>query len=394
MFISRDTYLEEIHRVMGKQIIKVLTGMRRVGKSTLLLQLQDELIKSGVHKDQIISLNFELMEYEPIHDYHLLNEYIRKRVVNEEKYYVFLDEVQEVKGFEKVVNSLNTEGIAEIFITGSNSKLLSGELATYLTGRFYTIEVFPLSFMELYDPQSSISKDDQFIRYLVTGGMPGIIQFEEDHIKKNYLLDMYSSILLRDIIQRQNIRNVDLLQRFMMYLLHNVSQIFSAGTITKYLKNEGRKFSKETIYQYLDAAKNAYLIHGIPRYDIKGKELLRTNEKYFINDLGLRALYFDNEKDIGQSLENIVYLHLRRRGYEVYMGKLGHKEIDFIALQGKNKLYIQVTYLLAEESTIEREFSALEAIDDNYPKLVISLDRVNRSRNGIIHENIIDFLLT
>ncbi|MCF7953724.1 MAG: ATP-binding protein [Spirochaetales bacterium] len=419
---------------MGKQIIKVLTGMRRVGKSTLLMQIQNELINSGVKPEQIISINFEMMEYEPINDYQLLNAYIRKRIVNDEKYYVFLDEVQEVKGFEKVINSLNAEEIAEVFITGSNSKLLSGELATYLTGRFYVIEILPLSFKEIFDhdaersadsptersaihpavhpadrptvhrddspasnttvlPAPIYSKEELLKQYINTGGMPGILQFDDDRIKKNYLLDMYQSILFRDIVKRSKIRDVDLLQRFMRYLLHNIGQIFSAGTITKYLKSEGRKLSKETIYNYLEAAKNAYLIHGIPRYNIKGKELLKTNEKYFINDLGLRSLYFDNEQDIGQALENLVYLHLRRQGFEVYVGKIDKQEIDFIAVKGQEKKYMQVSYLLAEPSTIEREFSALEAIDDNFPKLVLSLDRVNRSQNGIIHQNIAEFLL-
>ena len=189
------------------------------------------------------------------------------------------------------------------------------------------------------------------------------------------------------------IRDVDLLQRFMVYLIHNVGQIFSAGTITKYLKSEGRKLSKETIYNYIEAAKNTYLIYGVSRYNIKGKELMKTNEKYFINDLGIRSLYFNNENDIGQSLENIVYLELRRRGYQVFVGKLDNKKVDFIAIDGDAKFYIQVTYLLAEESTIEREFSVLESIEDNYPKIVLSMDKINRSRGGIEHKNIVDFLL-
>jgi predicted AAA+ superfamily ATPase len=206
-------------------------------------------------------------------------------------------------------------------------------------------------------------------------------------------MDMYQSILLRDIVKRHNIRDVDLLQRFMMYLMHNISQIFSAVTITKYLKNEGRRLSKETIYNYIEAAKSAFLIHGVPRYNIKGKEILKTNEKYFINDLGFRSIYFNNEKDIGQSLENIVYLELRRRGYAIYVGKFDNQEVDFIAEKGASKMYVQVTYLLAEESTIEREFSVLEAIQDNHIKIVLSMDKIDRSRNGIIHRNIVDFLL-
>lgn len=391
MMIKREKYLKEIQKVMGKQVIKVLLGMRRVGKSTLLLQIQEELLSQGVEKEQIISLNFEWLEFEIFKEYKALYKYIESKKVIGKKSYIFLDEVQEVEGFEKVVNSLNSKGDAEIFITGSNSKLLSGELATYLTGRFYTIEILPLSYKEVSEGFSK--SENVFLEYLKTGGMPGKFQFEEERTAKNYLMDMYQSILLRDIVKRYGVRDVDLLQRFMSYLINNIGQIFSAITITNYLKSEGRKLSKETIYNYIEAAKSTFLVHGVPRYNIKGKELMKTNEKYFINDLGIRNLYFDNEKDIGQALENIVYLELRRRGYQIYVGKYDDKEVDFISIDGDKTTYIQVTYLLAEESTIEREFSVLEAIDDNFPKMVISMDPVNRSRNGIEHKNIIDFLL-
>lgn len=251
--------------------------------------------------------------------------------------------------------------------------------------------MLPLSYSELHLTKDF--DDETLIDYIKMGGMPGKFQFEDERTAKNYIMDMYQSILLRDIVQRYKIRDVELFQRFMLYLMHNVGQIFSAGTITKYLKNEGRKLSKETIYNCIEAAKSAYLIHGVPRYNIKGKELMKTNEKYFINDLGIRSLYFDNEKDIEQALENIVYLELRRRGYTIYVGKFDDKEVDFIAIDGNTRMYIQVTYLLAEAPTIEREFSVLEAINDNYPKFVISMDKVNRSRNGIVHRNIIDFLM-
>lgn len=391
--IFRKRYLQEIKAVLGKPVIKVLLGMRRVGKSTLLLQIQDELISSGISKEQIISMNFEWMDYEPIKDYVALNRSIREKMTSNEKYYVFLDEIQEVDGFERVVNSLNAEGIAEVFITGSNSKLLSGELATYLTGRYYSIEVLPLSFEEIYEAGFEGTKDVLLIEYLKHGGLPGLLEFDNQRASANYLLDMYQSILLKDIVKRYNIRDVDLLQRFMMYVMNNIGQIFSANTISKYLKSEGRNFSKETIYNYIDAAKSAFLIHSAARYNIKGKEILKTNEKYFVNDLGLRSLYFNNELDIGQALENVVYLELRRRGYDIYVGKFGDREVDFIVLKGDSKMYIQVAYLLVESATIEREFSVLEEITDNFPKLVISMDQVNRSRNGIQHQNIIDFLL-
>lgn len=383
--------MKEIDSVLGRQVIKVLLGMRRSGKSTLLLQIQDELKQSGVREEEIISINFEWLEFDELRNYRALNRYISERMEQDKKYYIFLDEIQEVDRFERVVNSLNSKGNAEVFITGSNSNLLSGELATYLTGRFYTIEVLPLSFQEIVKADQPL--EAQFIDYLRLGGLPGRFQFDSTRTIKNYILDMYQSILLKDIVQRNSIRDVELLQRFMLYLLHNVAQIFSAVTITNYLKSEGRKLSKETIYNYIEAAKKAYLIHSVPRYNLKGKQLMKTNEKYFVNDLGIRSLYFDNEQDIGLVLENIVYLELRRRGYDLYVGQWDDKEVDFIVLEGSRKTYIQVAYLLADEQTIQREFSVLEAIDDNFPKIVISMDPIDRSRNGIIHRNIIDFLM-
>lgn len=391
MDIIRKQYLKEVDSVLGVPVIKVITGMRRVGKSTLLKQIQEMLIEKGVSPQHIISINFEWLEFEEQKDYKKLNRYIEEKIRNEGKHYVFLDEIQEVDGFEKVVNSLHSKGTCEIFITGSNSTLLSGELATYLTGRYYMIEVMPLSFHEIF--QESISKEDAFMDYVRMGGLPGRLQFQTETTEKNYISDMYQAILLRDIVKRNNIRDVELFQRFMLFLIQNVGQIFSAGRITDFLKNEGRKLSRETIYNYIEAAKNAYLIHGVPRYNIKGKDVLKTNEKYFVNDLGFRSLYYNNEKDIGQALENIVYLELRRRGYEIQVGKFEEKEVDFVIQKGSSKSYIQVAYYLAEEAAIEREFSVLRNIEDNYPKLVLSMDRVNRSMDGIEHRNIIDFLL-
>ena len=391
--IKRTLYLNKVIPVMNKPVIKVLLGMHRVGKSTLLKQISDELIENGVKKSQVIHLNFELMTNEYLLNYETLYKELDQLMVSDEKYYIFLDEIQEVMGFEKVINSLNAEGRADIYVTGSNSKLLSGELATYLTGRTYTIEVFPLSFKEIYNNQKLLNINECFLEYVDYGGMPIRLGFDSNETFKNYLSDVYQAILLKDIVSRYSIRDIDLLNRFMYYVLHNIGQIFSANSITKFLKSEGRKLSKETIYHYIDACKSAYLIHSIPRYNIKGKELLRTNEKYFINDLGIRSLYFNNQTDIGQSLENIVLLELLRRGKTVYVGKFDEYEVDFVIVEGDKVEYIQVTYLLAEASTIEREFSVLEKIADNHPKTVISMDLVNKSRNGIEHKNIIEFLM-
>lgn len=396
--IQRNRYLDEIVSVLHKPIIKVLLGMRRVGKSTLLFQIQEYLKSTGVKDEQVISLNFELLEFEGLKNYNALNDYLNSKMTSHDKYYIFLDEVQEVEGFEKVVNSINAQGKAELFVTGSNSSLLSGELATYLTGRYYTIEVFPLSFSEIVAHQKTQNRPvtdihSSFIDYLKMGGLPGRFMFTEERTAKNYIYDLYQSILLKDIVQRYRIRDVDLLQRFMLYLSNNVAQIFSADTVTKYLRSENRKLSRETIYNYIEAAQNAYLIYGVPQYDIRGKALMKTSEKYFIADQGLRSLFFDNEADIGQVLENIVFLELKRRGYDLFIGRIGNREIDFIAQDGPTTIYFQVAYLLEADTTIEREFSPLLDIQDNYPKYVLSMDPVNRSRQGVTHLNIIDFLL-
>ena len=383
--IQRNRYLDEIVSVLHKPIIKVLLGMRRVGKSTLLFQIQEYLKSTGVKDEQVISLNFELLEFEGLKNYNALNDYLNSKMTSHDKYYIFLDEVQEVESFEKVVNSINAQGKAELFVTGSNSSLLSGELATYLTGRYYTIEVFPLSFSEIVAHQKKQNRPvadihSSFIDYLKMGGLPGRFMFTEERTAKNYIYDLYQSILLKDIVQRYRIRDVDLLQRFMLYLSNNAAQIFSADTVTKYLRSENRKLSRETIYNYIEAAQNAYLIYGVPQYDIRGKALMKTSEKHFIADQGLRSLFFDNEADIGQVLENIVFLELKRRGYDLSIGRIGNREIYFIAQDGPTTIYFQVAYLLEADTTIEREFSPLLDVQDNYPKYVLSMDPVDRSR--------------
>ena len=387
--IKRDLYLNKIKPIINDPLIKVITGMRRVGKSTLLFLIQEELKNRGINSKQFIHINFEILKYDQY------REYIKNLIINDQKYYIFLDEIQEVKNFEKVVNSISVEYNVDIYITGSNSKLLSGELATLLTGRYYSLEVYPLSFKEIVESKNinKFDLDREFVVYLNNGGLPAIQRFEEENVIKNYINDMYSSILLKDIVTRYSIRDIDLLNRFLNYVYHNIGQIFSASSITRFLKSEGRKLSKETIYNYIEACKNAYLIYGIGRYDIKGKQNLKTKEKYFINDLGIRSLFFDNENDISQSLENIVLLELLRRDYDVFVGEINQMEVDFIAIKGNERVYIQVTYLMSSKDTIEREFSSLESIEDNYPKYIISMDKIKRERSGIIHINIIDFLL-
>ena len=399
--IKRDLYLNKLKPLVNDPLIKVITGMRRVGKSTLLLLLQEKLKLAGVSDKQFISINFELMDFEALKTPKSLHDFIGFQIVNNEKYYLFLDEIQEVSGFEKVVNSINLKYDVDIYITGSNSKILSGELATHLTGRYFSLELYPLSFLEIISHQknqkSSRMKtglEQEFIDYVKYGGLPAIQRFRNNEdLIKGYLEDIYSSILLNDIVARYSIRDVDLLKRFIKYLLHNIGQIFSAQTIANFMKSESRGLSRETLYNYLDACKNAFLIYGTQRYDIKGKQVLKTREKYYTNDLGIRGLFYNNESDIGQALENIVFLHLLRSGYRVNVGEFGDQEVDFIAEKGSDKLYFQVTYLLANSEIIEREFTVLEKIQDNYPKYVLSMDKIKIERKGIKHLNIIDFLL-
>lgn len=396
--IKRDLYINKLKPLINDPLIKVITGMRRVGKSTLLLLIQEELKLAGVSDEQFISINFELMDFEALKTPKSLHDYIGSQIVNNKKYYLFLDEIQEVNGFEKVVNSINLKYDVDIYITGSNSKILSGELATHLTGRYFSLELYPLSFLEIISHQKSseirTDLEQEFIGYIKYGGLPAIQRFgKKEDLIKGYLEDIYSSILLNDIVARYSIRDVDLLKRFMKYLLHNIGQIFSAQSIANFMKNESRGLSRETLYNYLDACKNAFLIYGAQRYDIKGKQVLKTREKYYTNDLGIRGLFYSNEADVGQVLENIVYLQLLRSGYRVNVGEFGDQEVDFIAEKGSEKVYIQVAYLLTNTDTVEREFTALEKIQDNYPKYVLSMDKIKIERKGIKHLNIIDFLL-
>jgi uncharacterized protein len=396
--IKRDLYLNKLKPLVNDPLIKVITGMRRVGKSTLLLLIQEELKLAGVSDEQFISINFELLDFEALKTPKTLHDYIGSQLVNNRKYYLFLDEIQEVSGFEKVVNSINLKYDVDIYITGSNSNILSGELATHLTGRYFSLELYPLSFLEIISHQQNIGTrmdlEQEFIDYIKYGGLPAIQRFgKKEDLIKGYLEDIYSSILLNDIVARYAIRDVDLLKRFMKYLLHNIGQLFSAQSVSNFMKSDSRGLSRETLYNYLDACKNAFLLYGAPRFDIKGKQVLKTREKYYINDLGIRNIFYSNEADIGQILENVIYLQLLRSGYQVYVGEFGNQEVDFIAEKGSEKVYLQVAYLLANKETVEREFTALEKIQDNYPKYVLSMDRMKIERKGIKHLNIIDFLL-
>ena len=399
---KRELYIEKIKPFIDKDIIKVLTGIRRSGKSVMLKLIMEELKQNKIDEKQFININFENLINRELTTADKLYEYILKKASEiKKKCYIFLDEIQEVKNWEKCINSLrvNEEYDFDIYITGSNAKLLSGELSTYLAGRYVEFVIYPFSFKEFLETLKSIQQDvstrEAFQKYVKFGGMPFLynLAFEEE-ASLQYLKDIYSSIILKDITQRNKIRDTDLLERVISYLIMNVGNNFSATSISKFFKSENRKVSVETILNYIKAAEESFLIYRVSRDDLIGKKVLNVNEKYYIADHGMReAILGSNQRDINQIFENIIYLELLRKGYNVRVGKVDNLEVDFVCTKGNEKIYVQVTYLLASPETIEREFTSLEKIDDNYPKYVISMDEFDMSRNGIIHINIIDFLM-
>lgn len=397
--IKRESYMKKIRPFINSDLVKVLTGIRRCGKSVMLDLIKQELLQQGVTPQQLISYNFENMSFAKLCNAKALHdEIISQTQALTEKIYLFFDEIQEVKDWEKCINSLRIELNCDIYITGSNAKLLSGELATYLAGRYVEFVIYPFSFsefIELYNTiQPNTSETECFKKYLHFGGMPYLasLQYNEAACKQ-YLQDVYTSVELKDIVRRNNIRDVDMLERILTYITANIGTIFSANVLSKYLKSEGRSMATETIINYVKACTDAFLFYQVKRQDIQGKKLLAINEKYYVADHGIReAVFGGNMKDINLILENIVYLELLRRGYKVSIGKVDTKEIDFICEKQDKKIYIQVTYLLAAEETIQREFGVYNEITDNYPKYVLSLDEFDMSRNGIIHKNIRDFL--
>lgn len=392
--------MSQIRPFIGNELIKVLTGIRRSGKSVMLELVREELAASGVGAEQCISFNFEEMSNARLNTAEALRVEILKWAEDiDGKAYLFFDEIQEVDEWERCVNSLRLELDCDIYITGSNARLLSGELATYLAGRYAEFIIYPFSFAEfseLYqDVNGKTTQREIFSEYLTIGGMPYLSNLRyAQQPSRQYLQDLYNSVVLKDIVKRNNIREVDLLERIIAYITANVGTTFSATSISKYFKSENRAVSPETILNYIKACEDAYLFYRVKRQDLQGKKILASNEKYYIADHGIReAVFGGNMRDINLTLENIVYLELLRRGYSVTVGKAATKEIDFVCEKQGKKLYVQVTYLLATEETIEREFSAYESIRDNFPKYVVSLDDFDMSRNGIKHMNIRAFLL-
>ena len=377
-----------------------MTGIRRCGKSVMLELIKQELVESGINPSQFISINFEDMRYDHLHTAKVLHEEITKRVSQiEGRAYLFFDEIQEVTDWEKCINSFRVGLNCDIYITGSNAKLLSGELATYLGGRYVEFIIYPFSFaefLELYRPIApEASIQNCFQKYLVSGGMPYLANIRyETEPSRQYLTDLFNSVQLKDIVKRNKIRDVDLLERIIAYVMTNIGTTFSATSLVKFFKNEQRTVSAETILNYIRYCCDAYLFYQVKREDLPGKQILSSNEKYYIADHGIReAVFGGNTQSIQLILENIVYMELLRRGYNVTIGRVGDKEIDFVCTRQTDKIYIQVTYLLASDETISREFGVYDNIRDNYPKYVVSLDEFDMSRNGIKHRNIRDFLL-
>ncbi len=398
--IKREMYMSRIRPFINTDLVKVMTGIRRCGKSVMLELIKEELLQSGVNKSQFISINFEDMSYAHLQTAKALNDDIIERANKiEGKVYLFFDEIQEVKDWEKCINSLRVSLDCDIYITGSNAKLLSGELATYLGGRYVEFVIYPFSFAEFVELYREIYPDEPinmiFQKYVVFGGMPYLsnIRFEKT-ASIQYLNDLFNSVQLKDIVKRNNIRDVDLLERISAYVMANVGNTFSATSISKFFKSEKRNVAPDTILNYIKYCCDAYLFYQVKREDLQGKQILASNEKYYIADHGIReAVFGGNMKDINLILENIVYMELLRRGYEVRVGRSGNKEIDFVCYKRDEKIYIQVTYLLVSEETIQREFGVYDDIQDNFPKYVVSLDEFDMSRDGIKHRNIRDFLL-
>jgi predicted AAA+ superfamily ATPase len=399
--IQRTLYIDKIKAFIDKPFIKVISGIRRSGKSSILLLLKNEILQKGVDEQQILFINFESFNFADIKTGEQLYTYVKERIVPGKRQYILLDEIQEVTAWEKAVNSFMLDFDVDLYITGSNSHLLSSELATFLAGRYVEFQIQTLTFRECLSfntelQNSTKSKLEKFDYFLRIGGFP-VLHTSNYSLESAYKIvyDIYSSAILRDTVQRYKIRDVELLERIVKYVFDNIGNSFSAKNIADYFKSQQRKIDLNTVYNYLNALESAFIIHRIQRYDVKGKELLKTQEKYFVSDPALvYAVMGYKDRMISGILENIVLLELLSRDYDVAVGKVGTKEIDFIASKGNAKFYIQVAYMLPEPATVEREFTPLLELKDHYPKYVVTMDPLwIDSIEGVKHIHIADFLL-
>ena len=396
--IKREIYLKKIRGLYDSELIKIIVGVRRSGKSVLLKQIIDELLEKGIQDDHIIYINFEDYDYIDYTDPKKFNQFIKEQIKDNDKYYLLFDEIQNVRDFEKVINSFRATLNVSIFVTGSNSKVLSSDLSTYLAGRYVSIKMMPFTFREylLLQEQNGIKSnlDDAFLEYVEWGGMPQIYNALNLEERKMYLTDLYNTVILKDIVERNSIKNINLLNRIIQFIMENIGGIISAKSITDFLKQERIYTSVDTVINYIDYVNTSMIINKVNRYDIRGKSVMTLLEKYFLADLGILQLKNSTvEKKVGGRLENIVYNELIARGYEVYIGKTKNGEIDFVVNDFKDRFYIQVADYLASDSVIEREFGIYKELDDNYPKYVLTMDKLDYSRDGIIHKNIIEWLL-
>lgn len=394
--ILREEYLKKLSTYMDAPIIKILAGIRRCGKSTILEMLHKELISKGIDKSNIICKRYTSFEIDDCYTAKDMYNDIKKEMINDNKYYLLLDEVQEIDGWEKAINSLLEDTNADIYVTGSNSKLMSSEISTYLTGRYVLIPVYPLSFKEYLDFKSSSAKSEKELlnEYIKFGGFPIVALGNYDEQSAYQIVEgIYNSVITSDITKRHNIVNFDLFNRVVKFIIENVGKTFSANSIVKFLKGEGRALSVESIYNYLEWLEKAFVIYRCRRYDLQGKSVLKTQEKFYLADQSLKYCIMGfNPKSIASMLENIVYFELKRRGYEVYIGKLGTKEIDFVAIKRDEGVYVQVCRTLPENS--DREIGNLLAIKDQYPKYVVTLDELSTGNvNGVKIIHLFDFLL-
>jgi predicted AAA+ superfamily ATPase len=397
---KRDIYLKQLIKFKDKSLIKVITGIRRCGKSTLLSLFENHLKESGIEADQIIRMNFESFEFDELTNYKELHKYIDEQLIDiDKKYYILLDEVQQVNAWEKVINAFLVDANVDIYITGSNAYLLSSELSTLLSGRYVEIKMQPLSFKEYLDFIDGNKKqnlESLFNQYLEFGGLPTIAQLlDTPETIGPFLEGVYTSVLIKDVIERNNIRDAALLESLLKFIAANIGNIISTKKISDYLTSSGRKTTSATIDNYLRMLEKAFIIYKANRYDLKGKKFLKTLEKYYIVDIGIRnKLTGLRDTDYGHVLENIVYLELLKRGYEVTIGKIGPLEVDFVATKTNEKIYYQVSATIMNEDTRKRELKSLKKIDDNYPKYVLTMDKnIFTDYSGIKVKNIIDFLL-